>query len=409
MRIGQILRTSVAVGVFAFAMPAVAQTREPAPAEAATEASEPATPPAPCPASSPAIALGQTVRGSLADSDLPNGARRMDCYRLRLRAGESFQADMTSDAFDSTLEVLAPGGAGEALKRNDDVGGGSLNSRLRFTAAQAGDYLLRAQSFDDNKGDYSLAVVRRTPAPPPVPVPLTEGRDLAGSFKENGPENEDDHPYALYAIEGRAGQRVRIDIVGEGFDPVVTLTREGGTGSRPFSASNDDGGDELNARLWAVLPETGRYRLEARSLDKKLGSYRLTLKTYAPMGPPPPPAALRAGTPVEAALSFDDTDLMTGENDDGSLSYFYRLYTLDLVAGQAVALDLKSSDFDPVLDVGVMSPLGFASAVTNDDSEGTDARLVLRPTQSGQVVIRARSINADAMGRYTLSVAPAAN
>jgi hypothetical protein len=91
-------------------------------------------------------------------------------------------------------------------------------------------------------------------------------------------------------------------------------------------------------------------------------------------------------------------------DDSGNATYFYRLYTLPMKAGETVTIDLKAESFDPVLDAGVLSPLGFALARTNDDSEGTNSRLVLTPTESGTIYLRARSLNAESLGEYTLIV-----
>jgi hypothetical protein len=115
---------------------------------------------------------------------------------------------------------------------------------------------------------------------------------------------------------------------------------------------------------------------------------------------------LGRGAPASGRLSFEDRGLLMGTDDSGAISSFYRLYALPMRAGETVTVDLVSADFDPVLDAGVLSPLGFAVARTNDDAEGTNSRLVLGPTESGTIYLRARSLNADSMGDFTLTVTP---
>ena len=90
----------------------------------------------------------------------------------------------------------------------------------------------------------------------------------------------------------------------------------------------------------------------------------------------------------------------------GNPTFFYRLYALPVNAGETVTIDLKAESFDPVLDAGVMSPLGFAVARSNDDSEGqgTNSRLILTPTEAGTIYVRARSLNSESLGEYTLMV-----
>jgi hypothetical protein len=377
----------------AFVSPAAAQ-----PEPAADRAAVPDRVPEP-----QALSPGATVNGSLQPTDGSRAGRYYDSYRLRLDKGESVQIDMASSAFDSFLDVTAPGESDETLRENDDGIADSLNARLRFTAPEAGDYLVRAQGLEQGTGAYTLAVTRRIVAPPPAPIRLSAGNDVTGRFDENSPELDDGKPYALYTFEGRAGARLRIDMLSEGLDPAVKLTRDGG--GEAFSAEDDDGGDGLNARLFTVLPASGRYTITARNVNDKSGTYSLKLQQFQPPpGPPPPPRALRREAPILDRLAFDDAELRLGTDDKGAVSYFYKLYTLPVAAGETVTVDFKSEAFDPVLDAGVMSFLGFAVAKSNDDTEGTNARLVLTPTQSGTVYLRARSLNAGAMGDYTLSV-----
>lgn len=356
-----------------------------------------------CSARPPAVAIGGAVSGDLATADGRRDDRLTDCYRLPLRQGDSVQVDLVASQFDPFLDVFAPGGD-NPLKENDDVPGGGRNARVNFVAPTNGDYLVRAQGLSGGSGSYVLSVTRRVMAPPPPSLPLVAGREVAGSLGGNSPKTDDGHPYALYGFEGRAGSRIRIDMVSEKIDSVVELKREDPTGDSDYSATNDDGGEGRNARLWVVLPASGRYIVQARSLGDEAGEYRLKLTEYGPPGPAPAPVTLSRGAPVQGRLSFDDAGLQAGTDDSGAITHFYRLYALPMRGGETVTVEMKATDFDPVLDAGVMSPLGFASAKSNDDSDGTNARLVLSPTESGTIYLRARSLNAESLGDFTLTV-----
>ena len=348
------------------------------------------------------IAVGATVSGDLSESDPELGDRRYDSYRIRLAKDEAIQADMKSDALDSYLDVIASG-EDEPLKSHDDVGGGSRDARLRFVAPEAGDYILRAQGFAGGTGAYTLSVQRRVVAPPPRLVALDSAGEASGRFTDSSPVDDEDHPYALYSFEGKKGERVRIDMVGaEGIDPQLELGLE----EQGFTASNDDGGEGLNSRIFTILPRDATYRLRARSLNSEAGTYSLRVQRFPPAGPPEPPARLRRDAPTLGRLSFEDSSLEMAVDENGNPTFFYRLYSLPVRAGETLTIDLKAESFDPVLDAGVMSPLGFAVARTNDDSEGqgTNSRLVLTPTEAGTIYVRARSLNAESLGEYTLSV-----
>jgi hypothetical protein len=241
-------------------------------------------------------------------------------------------------------------------------------------------------------------------APPPRVIAVAAGEDVAGKFNDQSPVDDNDRPYALYGFEGRKGERVRIDMVGTDIDPALDVTLEGGTSDAAFTASNDDGGDGLNARVFTILPRSGRYRIKARNINEASGTYALRLQVYPPAGPPGPPRPLRREAPTLGRLSFDEPDTQMGLDEAGAPTFFYRLYTLPMRAGETLTIHLKAESFDPVLDAGVMSPLGFAVAQSNDDTDGTNSRLVLTPTAAGTITLRARSLNADKMGDYTLTV-----
>ena len=346
------------------------------------------------------IAMGATVNGTLAESDPELGDRRYDSYRIRLGKDEAIQVDMKSDAVDSYLDVIAAG-EDEPLKSHDDVGGGSRDARLRFVAPEAGEYIVRAQGFAGGTGAYTLSVQRRVVAPPPQLVALDSAGEASGRFTDSSPLDDEDHPYALFSFAGKKGERVRVDMVAsEGIDPQLELSQDG------FTASNDDGGEGLNSRIFTILPRDGTYRLRARSLNSEAGTYTLRVQRFPPAGPPQPPARLRRDAPTLGRLSFDDSSLEMAVDEDGNPTFFYRLYALPVRAGETLTIDLKAESFDPVLDAGVMSPLGFAVARTNDDSEGqgTNSRLVLTATEAGTIYVRARSLNAESLGEYTLSV-----
>ncbi|HEY5722674.1 MAG TPA: PPC domain-containing protein [Allosphingosinicella sp.] len=352
------------------------------------------------------IAVGGSVSGTLSESDPELADRHYDSYRIRLRKGEAIQADMKSEALDSYLDVIAEGGQ-EPLKAHDDVGGGSRDSRLRFVAPDSGEYILRAQGFSGGTGDYSLSVKSSQVAPPPRLIPLDSAGEASGRFTDSSPLDDDDHPYALYSFPGKKGERVRIDMVSSGLDPQLELSLEEGG---DFKSSNDDGGEGLDSRIFAVLPSDGTYRLRARSLNSEAGSYGLRLQRFAPAGPPQPPGRLRRDSPTMGRLSFDDPGLEMAVDEAGQPSFFYRLYALPLNAGETVTIDLKAESFDPVLDAGVMSPLGFAVARTNDDAQGqgTNSRLVLTPAGTGTIYVRARTLNPESLGEYTLTVSSGA-
>jgi hypothetical protein len=90
----------------------------------------------------------------------------------------------------------------------------------------------------------------------------------------------------------------------------------------------------------------------------------------------------------------------------GAIQSFAEDFALPVHEGDEVTVTLESRDFDPVLDAGAPSPLGFAVAVTNDDGGGgRSSRLLLRARVTGTIYLRARAIE-PAVGQFVLTVRP---
>lgn len=76
-------------------------------------------------------------------------------YPLSVNQGDVLAIIMTSEDFDTVLSLLGPDG--EEVASNDDFGG-TLNSRIVYSAATAGEYTVVTKSFDGQGGDYDLEV-----------------------------------------------------------------------------------------------------------------------------------------------------------------------------------------------------------------------------------------------------------
>lgn len=76
-------------------------------------------------------------------------------YSIAIEAGDVLSILMTSDDFDTVLTLLGPDGA--EVASNDDFGG-TLNSRIVYSASASGDYTVITKSFDGQGGDYTLEV-----------------------------------------------------------------------------------------------------------------------------------------------------------------------------------------------------------------------------------------------------------
>ena len=349
-------------------------------------------------------------------------------WTLTLRAGETVRIEMDAVVqdqpsavpaqaeadtpldmgfgFDTLLELRRPG-VEEPLERNDDRPG-SLNSRIDFTATVAGDYIVRARPlWNPEAGDYLLRV--GAPPPRPVAIPLADGVTNA-SIGTDVPASEmlPEYRAALYGFDGVAGERVRISA---GSSAPTMMMELAGPDGIPIASAFQDAVDtnappvsRPAAAMMAVLPTAGRYELlvyvpvsdSATPLTLNLERRRSVAERA--------PRRIRLGETVEGEIGLESSLVVDQEGIEGGQS-FAELYELPVRAGQPVQIEIDSGDLAQMIEAGVMSPLGFAAAVSGIAGGGAGA-LVLTPTQAGTITLRVRPLG-NAGGRYRLSVRPA--
>jgi len=123
------------------------------------------------------VGKGETITGVLSEGDPTDRVRvghRCKVHQVSLAAGETYQIDLKSQAFDAYLRLEDKSGRG--LAENDD-GGGGTNARLLFTPASSDTYRLIATTFQVGEtGAYTLTISRmlrptgRQPSPAAAPA-----------------------------------------------------------------------------------------------------------------------------------------------------------------------------------------------------------------------------------------------
>ena len=341
------------------------------------------------------LRIGASVDGALMDGDgrAPGDGYVYDDYRVQARAGQRLEAVLRSADFDAYLEVRAEG-ADAVLAEDDDGLGDGTDSRLRFTPEADGVYVLRARTLSGVQGgDYSLTLAER-PRPPRAPRPagIRLGQTLNGELTDRDPEQEDGGRYDAFAFRAAQGQRFVVTLDADDFDPVVRVGRMRGPDFEEL-AQNDDGDDGLNSRLVFTAPVAGNYVIRATGLDEATGRYRVAL---AEAPPPPPSKPIEIGAEVKGALGAD-----TPANDDGQTADLYRFSGR---AGQRVAVEMTSGDFDAYLTLRRASDDAVLAEDDDGLGSGTDARLAHTLDADGDYVIEARAFGDDAEGDYTLKL-----
>jgi hypothetical protein len=309
---------------------------------------------------------------------------------------QSQTAQAAYTQLDTYLELRRPGRS-VPVAENDDRPG-SLNSRILFTAAEAGDYIVRARGFAGQTGPYMLAVTGVRPPPPPLPF---DGDRAEGSITSDNPlsEIESGQRYVVRSFSSATPDaRVRIAIRASaepgraaliGPDGATLMTSMVGTEAVP---------------IVAFLHAPGRYlvRLDLPERNPPV-HYMLDLERASAVAAPPP-VQLQVGQTADVLLGLG-SPLAMQAGGSASPDFFYQLYVVPVQAGQTLTISLDApgstprptgairANLDPVLDVGTLSPIGFAVARTDDDSgPGLNSRLVVHAEQAGLLYVRARTL-----------------
>lgn len=223
------------------------------------------------------------ITGELQDGDARTGeeGNRYDDHRIRLEAGQRYRITLESEAFDTVARLLRPGQEEEPLAENDDYGEG-LNSRITYSPAESGDYVLRVTGFaGDARGPYAAKVEQMPPLPAPISTAGTAVTTTGtwslweGALADTDPDRDGRH-YVDYLVHFDAGQRrfISLEAVGD-WDPMVEIlaanAREGDTIDQ-----DDDSGVDLNSLLAFQSAEAGDYIVRVTSFGEgTTGNYRL--------------------------------------------------------------------------------------------------------------------------------------
>jgi hypothetical protein len=352
----------------------------------------------PRPGAFPTLRIGQSVTGSIAESDPALYQRgRFKAYQFQASPGRRYIATLESDDFDAYLTVARTvAGITDHMLMDDDGSGEGTGSRLRFTVPAAGTYLILAQSLgEDGTGSFTLRLDSAT-IRAPRPQAFTLGTPVQGELSDGDAEYEDagaEGFYDLYRVQGRAGQRLRIRMEMGDFYPSIELgTMEGGQ-FQPLE--NVTPGDKI---ITATLPAEGEYFIRAGAYGDVKGEYTLTAEERAAPAPPRT-TAIRNGETANGELSEGDAEL-----DDGR---WYDAYVYTGRAGERLRVDLRSEDFDAYVAIGTLEGGVFTEMASNDDAEdgeGLDSRLEFELPEDGRYVIQATSFSAGGTGKYEVTV-----
>ncbi len=225
---------------------------------------------------------------------------------------------------------------------------------------------------------------------------LDLGRAVQGELRDGDPIGRTRRaPYHVWTLDGRRGQRVTFEMSSRDFDAYLSVRDEQGY----LVGSDDDAGEGTDARVRAILPRDGRYRIFATAFSESgRGTYTLSASGWELPDAPPAGAAgtVRVGETREGLL--EPGDEMAGDGP------FQDRWTFEARVGQRLLVQLRSEDFDAYLVI--LDPSGVEVGSDDDGlNEGNDAQVGLRTAVAGRYTVLATSYGENPqVGAYRLAV-----
>jgi serine protease Do len=229
-------------------------------------------------------------------------------------------------------------------------------------------------------------------AAPTTPMrSLSINAEASATLSAQDPRLSDNTAYQTWRFTGHAGDMVEIDVTSSDFDTYAILQDDAGR----ELAHDDDAGEGTNARIMYALPSSGTYRVVAKAYrEGNYGTYRVHLQRLGSVVPGGNGSTIGRGQLMTGRLSLSDPRL-----SDNSV---YHTYMYQGHAGEALTIDVMSSDFDAFAIL--QDPYGNEVSRDDDSGEGTDARIITTLRQTGIFRIIVNTYSAGASGTYTLWV-----
>jgi hypothetical protein len=240
------------------------------------------------------LALGEEVRGDLADGDHERwDGSYAQAWGLELEFGEEATVDLRSDDFDSYLLIIGPG---MDSPLSDDDGAGRCDSRITFTAREPGLHRIIVNTLSEGEtGRFRLSATEK-PGPvtegecdifgdldldmelgglletSPVAGRITVGEEVTGELTTGDDLSWDDTYLQVWELELRTGEQASVDLISRDFDAYLMITGPG----LSEVLIDDDGAGACDARIVFTAADSGTYRIGVNTISEgEVGAFRL--------------------------------------------------------------------------------------------------------------------------------------
>ena len=224
---------------------------------------------------------------------------------------------------------------------------------------------------------------------------------FAGALQDSDAQGDDQHRYDDHRVHLVAGQRYRLSVSSEAFDPKAQLLR---AGASEVIAENDDYGESLNARISPFTPtETGDYVLRVTGFAaESRGAYTASVELLPPLPAPIPGRAETTATQVWGVWQGE-----LAASDGNREGYYFDDYLVRFDAGQARIIAVDSETLDTMIQIFRPDERDGAPIEGEDDDDGGagfNPLLGFAPAEAGDYIVRVTSFEEGATGRYRLRI-----
>ena len=308
-----------------------------------------------------------------------NGERVV--YSLEGRRGDSYEISLSSDDFDTILEIDGPGGRS---LYNDDHGAG-LNSFLQLDFDRSGSALVSVRGYSTGRFRLEVAAegagidragtdrVARSSAV----TTLAPGDSVSGQIGSTSPRS-DAGSYEPFRFEASSGDRFIVTQESDDFDSYLRVLSPNGD-----VYEDDDGAGNLNSRVEFTAPASGSYEVRVGSYyGESVGRFTVTLERLSGGGRSSESgrsSGSSGSSGARGAVIYSQQGALTASDlvaDDGT---YYDILEFEIPSSGSVVIDVLSSDFDAY---AILFDGEGNNIESNDDGgEGTNPRFERRLTR----------------------------
>ena len=248
----------------------------------------------------------------------------------------------------------------------------------------------------------SLAALAAALAAPAMAQPAAPIH-INGELTTSDTRGEEEHRYDDLRVHLESGQRYRLSVNSEAFDPVAHLYRPGNVFTDATQVAMNDDSDGLNSRISYTPTESGDYTLRVIGFAADArGAYTADVAILPPLAPP-------VSTPGRQVAVNGTWLLWEGDlsaTDEQSGSQYFDDYLIHVDAHQIRYISLEGMGFDAL--VQIIRPADRSSespdVVDSDDDSGVgfNSLMAFSPDEGGDYIVRVTGLGEHATGRYRL-------